>query len=545
VASEVDIDPEFPDDDELNDRLDNLDNSDDNDTSDAPKPQVDDISNDVPAPANAMPFVPGAASKKNKKELDKALKEAERKLKKEQQEALKQAKEEYSKQLREDREAAKRLQQESRDAVQAIRAEAIGSRVNAYSLASALGFPGYTMASAADAAYIRPEEERKVAEQKDYQRELADYLAMLREHRERELAARQQEIKDIPVEAVVIDPTTGKPTDISQPTSTPVPNSKGWLPRVPSNQQAPQPVNPPGNQPSPPGTQPSPPGTQPPGNQPTPPGQQPPPPGNQPPPNVPPPPGTPPNVPPSPPTPVPSPLAGSPFQILQAVVQIAQTTNKAITDGFKTVSDITTAGIRGDSTGASKALAKATGSAADPLGVNIPITVAVQGFNALLDVNQSILESIKGTTAFAPLTLEATIEGDIKKLLLSIENAQRLDPVTAQLVEANNRLDMAWSEFRAKIILEYGPDIVNLLNVLSVAVKGLSILMTDGIAYTSPALAVIRHLLGLVADNTKPKDPAGNIDANILSQLEDFFKPSSMPADHKKAIDPLLRLPVP
>lgn len=545
MASEVDIDPEFPDDDELNDRLDNLDNSDEDDTSEAPKPQVGDISNDVPAPANAMPFVPGAASKKNKKELDKALKEAERKLKKEQQEALRQAKEEYSKQLREDREAAKRLQQESRDAVQAIRAEAIGSRVNAYSLASALGFPGYTMASAADAAYIRPEEERKVEEQKDYQRELADYLSMLREHRERELAARQQEIKDIPIDAVVIDPATGKPLPPGPSTSTPVPNAQGWLPKPSSNQQAPQPVNPPGNQQPPSNTPPPnqpPSGTQPPGQ---PPNNPPTPPGNPPTPPLPPPPGVPPNVPPSPPVPVPSPLAGSPFQILQAVVQIAQSTNKAITDGFKTVSDITTAGIRGDSVGASKALAKATGSAADPLGVNIPITVAVQGFNALLDVNQSILESIKGTTAFAPLTLEATIEGDIKKLLLTIENAQRLDPVTAQLVEANNRLDMAWSEFRAKIILEYGPDIVNLLNVLSVAVKGFSILVTDGIAYTSPTLAVIRHLLGLVADNTKPKDPAGNIDQNILSQLEDFFKPSSMPADHKKAIDPLLRLPVP
>ena len=154
------------------------------------------------------------------------------------------------------------------------------------------------------------------------------------------------------------------------------------------------------------------------------------------------------------------------------------------------------------------------------------MNVAVQGFNALLDINQSILDATKENLGFAPQSLMADVNADISRLLQQISISQRTDATTAELIRANRQLEEAWAEVKVKLINDWGPTIVVLLKALASAVPAIEVAITTlGIAL-APKTTAFLMLLKQIAGNTA-KDEVDQLDSNIFNQLERFLNPNT------------------
>jgi len=469
MASELEIDPEFEDEDEfvqnLKDKIDS--------TKDRPQstdnPQ---LVNDLPNLAqNLAKFDPSRRAKDKEKEVAKAQREARRRQREQQQEQRRQLQQRYQDEARIRKEALREQKQLSKDEVTAARADAISGRVQAYSAAAALGFPGYVIGSAVDALYIRPQEEKRVQEQNEYQEKLRQYKAL--QEQEEIFRKRQEEeaIRNTPIDATPID-ETGRPTQVSGPPKPPPP--------------------PPG---APPG------------------GQR----------DGPPPPQEPPLLPPV--RPVPTKGFGTQFAAPIATVTTAFLIGKAINSAISNISQgvSTTANSIINSSASQGALtsAKATQSFVDPFNVNIPINVAVEGFSSLLNINESILEGIKKSVAFSPQTLQADVQGQILQLGKQIEVAQKLDRVSANIVEANTNFNLAFAEFRATFIRSLAPFIVTSLKHITAVLN----LINSTILATSAILrlTVIGNLLKSIL-NILEKDKAKDLNkSDVVNQIDRFF----------------------
>lgn len=502
MADEVEIEPEFEDEDEFLDRI---------SQSTQPLGEIDktppkgrkptdtpSVVEDVQVPVTTPRFT--GKKNNNKKEVDQANKEAERRRREEQAEARRLLRERQQEQVREQRIQSRERLRASREQVTAARSEAIAGRVQSYSLAASLGFPGYVAASVVDSLFIRPKEDAQVEAQREYQKQLEIYQETLRRDQLAQKRAEEQAIRDMPITATEID-GRGKP--VKNPPLPPMP--PGTPPNVP----------PPANYPPAPPTPPSPPNV-PPGSPPTPP---------NPPPNVPPP------VPPTPPTPPPSNVGGglgTAAIALTAAIQSAQAVNQAIDKLADGVSNTLVSAIKGDGIEASKSGIKTAQSIIDPLGVQIPLNVAVQSFDTLLDVNRAILDVARQNIAFAPQTLQADISGDLQKLVQSIELARKNDPTTAELIRANTQFEMAWAETRAKLLETLGPAIILLLqqltNQVTLVGNGVQAASSVGSGFLQTAWPALYILLSKLVSNTEPKLDDLD-DSDILNQIGDFFNP--------------------
>jgi len=469
MADEVDIEPEFEDEDDFIDRLSQKPVSNTPDTA-APTgaPPVD---QDVRLPLSMPRFAPRASNKKNQEDIEKAQREAARRRKQDQADAKRILREQQQDQARLQKAQARDAQRQSREQVTAARSEAISSRIQSYSLASSLGFPGYVAASVVDSLFVRPREQSIVDEQNQYQRDLQRYNEA-KQREQIDIKRRQeQKIKDAPVTATALD-ESGRPIQ---------PGTNG-IPLTP----------------------PTPPGTGGPGR-----------------------PTHPPLIPPKEPIPKsPSAIGQSVHTastILTGTIQALQAVNGAVDKFAKNASDLSTNIIKGDATGATKSAMKIGQNVVDPLGTNIPVNVAVQSFDMLLETNKAILESTRQNLAFAPQSLQADVQGDIQKLVQSIELTRKNDSVTAELIRANTQFELAWGEAKAKLIETIGPALVRILQLLT---KVLELLEFMGqVAYiVSINLPVIGRLieaiLSKLPDQNKDLD-----DSDILNQINKFFDP--------------------
>lgn len=506
MADNIDIEPEFEDEDDFVNRLNNKEDS----IADSPrKPQTDNtdtIEPDVPVQPNAPAFSP--TQKKNKaaqREVQKAVQYSSRIQREQAAAERKRVDEEKSANLRRMKEEAKLRDSLAREQLANIRSQATNDRVQAYSLAASIGLQGYIASSIADHFFIRPQEEKAAAEQKEYQRQLRAYQAGMQEDEIQRAKQAREAIKARPIQATVIGPG-GKPT---YTTSTGIGGGSGAPPVPPPG--TPPPTNPPGTPP---------PGQGPPGGSNPPPGP------------------IPPRVPPTPP---PNPSGGgmgwgaSAISAITIAIQVANRINEAFDKVIDQAKNTAIAAISGDGTTATKGLIKAYSRVPDPLGVNIPINVAVESFGALLDINKSILEATKANQGFMPQTLQADVEGQIAKLFQQIELSRRLDKVVSELTRANTQFDMAWEEFKAEIIQNLGPAIVAALKVITWHVKaGTNAL--DLVGDILPILANSGNLLPFMVQQildwlygSNPQD----VDKDLADQLTRFFDPSRKEAELK------------
>lgn len=416
------------------------------------------------------PFDPMGRSKENQRAVDKDIKQREKERRERIAEQRKQAREATRDREQARREQAKELKAASQDNITQARSDAISSRVQSYSLASAFGFAGYPIASAVDDMFIRPNEEQRVEKQRQYQKELAAYNAATKQDeidRQRELDRR---IKDQPVDATVIGPD-GKPQKVQGPPKPPIK-----------------------------------------------------------------PPDLPPRV--APEIPDAEGAAGlnlakfSPaLAAVTASILIAKSINKAVDNIAQSATSVSTNIINGNTTETLKSGVSTAQSIVDPLGVQIPLNVAVQGFNSLLDVNQSILDSIQNGLGIAPQTIGATIERELLMLNKQIEIAARLDSINSDIVRANTELDLAFQDFREVLIENFGPTIVSLLKNIAkfVEINGNAVtLATNGLPLLIGALpggiGTMVQLLQSISDNTN-KQSQDLDQSDIFNQINQFFIP--------------------
>lgn len=502
MADEINIEPEFEDEDSFRERLQRQINQPGEASVSSGEPVIE---NDITGSTSSVPFPtkkPGSNKQREREIRDQEARER-RRHRREQQEQLEELRRQQAELRRQQDQQRREDMAASREAVRDIRSDAISDRVASYSLAASLGLPGYVIGSVADSLLIRPQEDRNVEAQKQYQRDLANYHEQVRKDREEAAYRQQQAIKNTPMQATVFD-DQGNP-----------------LPPSPPSGVTPPPIAPP----PPPGWTP-PPGARPPGG-----GYTPPPPGS-PPRNPPPPPGQPPPIPPTPPTPGGSALGGigTAVPIVVGAMELAQFINRRVDAAGEFASNFGQNIVQGNSTESSKSLIKGAQSIYDPLGVNIPVNVAVQGFNTLLDVNQAILEVTRENLGFAPLSLQADVQSDIAKLLRQIESSQKTDATTAAIIKANQDLDAAWNELRTKLINEFGPEIVTTLKLIASFVSGLagvSDIAKSAVFSTLPGYAqvIIKILTGILG-NTEPEQ-ADEMNDNIFKQMDKFFNPNT------------------
>lgn len=526
MATEINIDPPFEDENEFRKRLEeqaknggkeNLSEIIKNDPDRAVELTREwinsgqpEIENDLPGSPNAVPFQNVKPGDKSGEKEAKDIEQKERKrYRREQQERLADLNRQQAEQRRVQQQAKKDEIAASREIVRDIRSQAISQRVESYSLAAAVGLPGYITASVVDSLFIRPNEDKRVKQEQDYQAELARYYEQVRKDAEAQAAAERAAIKNAPMQATVFDeqgkpippttpPSSNAPTPppISPPPtpSPPVPPPGGGQPPIPPVPPTPTPPN------SPPPTPPTPGGPQPPPIPPTPPGRP----------------------------PVSGPSV-SPAIIITAAVEAAQTINGTVDKAGQAASQTGQDIINGNYIGATKNVAKGVQSAFDPLGVNIPVNVAVQGFNALLDINQAILDTTKENLGFAPQSLVADVNADISRLLQQISISQRTDATTAELLKANRQFEEAWAEVKVRLINEYGPAIIGLLKILTEVVVPISSILSNPAAIGAifgPWANLVIRFLQTIANNTA-SDQIDQLNNDIFDQLERFFNPKT------------------
>jgi hypothetical protein len=453
-----------------------------------------------------------AKKRQEERDTEKILRSLSKRNKEQQAAERRKLREQQQDQARADREQARARMRQSQEEVRAARSDAISQRVQSYSAAAALGLPGYVFANVIDTTLIRPKEDARVQQQKEYQRQLETYNEQVAKDREQKKRQQEEAIRNRPVEAY-IKPNKqldmfGNPlaSGTTAPPTPPVGGSGG------SGQGGGQGGG--GNIP-PSNTPPVGPGS-PSSNQ----GQG----GGG---------GTPPPIPPTPP---PAPTPGTDWLTnlgpvglgVAAGVRLGQTINRQIDAAAKEVQSFTGSVVSGDATGGLKQGAGIAGRLLDPLGSNVVINTAVQGFDTLITVNEQIRDSIRKDAAFAPQTLEATVLGDISKLVQRIEIARRLDPVTMELTKVNTQLELQWAELRASLIEALGPAIIFNMNVI---VENLKLLNT-GVDVVSSVARYLPGGIGAIIEILEfiawlmPKPKSDLDQSNILQQFKDFTDPT-------------------
>lgn len=380
---------------------------------------------------------------------------------------------------RELRQEIKESKSQSQQEVTGARSDAISQRVGAYGLSAALGFPGYIGASFIDSKFIRPNEEERVNAEKQYQKELEEY----RQRREKaEIDARrraEENIRNRPIDATPID-GQGKPIPQTG-------GAGGGPPQFPGGPTYPMSGEPPKPEP--------------------------------------------PILPPT----RPSILDNSKFEsfskgagALTAGLIIGREVNQAVDSIFQNLSRATDGLVSGDAIQGSKGLLSTAQNVLDPIGTNVGLNVAVEGFDLLLDLNKGILDSIKGTEAFAPQTLVASIEGELVKLERQITNAQKLDNLTAEIVRINTQIDSAWDELRVEFLQTMGPLIVANLKAISIGIKTITAIiqvLSEMVSVGAISLGDILSLVGAISNYMEENKLKELDESSILAQIDRFFDP--------------------
>lgn len=420
---------------------------------------------------------------------------------------LKQQMDDEARALRRARREAKAANQEQ---VTAIRSEAITQRVQAYSVSSVLGLPGYVGAAAVDQFLIRPNETKSIQERKQYEADLERYNQEMEDYRIAQRRAEEDRIKNLPVEAVDVDAIRAKhglpPTQPATPTPSPTqPSTTPPTPPTPPSGGGGSGGSGGGGGSPPPG---------PPGNQ----GATPPPP-----------------LPPVPPAPFVPNAIGSALQMGVIGIELARALKGGIESAGKQAETVTRSTFGEDPLQGLREGGHTLQKVMDPLGINSTIQVAVSGFDTLLTMTDEIRQYAKKDLAFSPMALGASVEGDVQKLLQQMDIAQRLDPLKSEIVKQTAQMDILWNELRAELFENLGPAILAAMKLINGVLERFMIgtkepltFLTENIGAWPGSLVIVQYLLGMIADNTSKKPDDDLVDRDIQQQIADFLNPNNL-----------------
>jgi hypothetical protein len=216
-----------------------------------------------------------------------------------------------------------------------------------------------------------------------------------------------------------------------------------------------------------------------------------------------------------------------------------QSLNQGIEGAGKVLTDIGKSALTGKATDFLSQTAHLTSRAADPLGINPISTIAVTGFDTLLALTEDIREAVSKDIGFSPITLQASVEGDIRKLMQSIDIAQKNDPIKAQLTMAFTELDLAWNEFKSEALQHLGPAILAALGLIAQHIQVASYaidrswpMFLNSLKAIGPWGQAIAAVLEQIAKNTAPQNALTDA---VLKQVSDFLDPNNFKDLPKKA----------
>lgn len=444
-----------------------------------------------------------------------------------------------------------------------IRSQSTQNKISTYALASAMGLPGYVIASIADKFVFKPQEDKDIAAEVQYQ---GDYQSYINEEEDKIIEQRRQ-IEDEERASIDISfenedevrqsltqekkggvPASGSPTPRTTSTRVPFPSSAAS--NAPGASNPPPPVLPtnPINQPLPgspttaantgggqiygagfgyyntqTGNSVTPP-TNPVANPSTQTGNAPPtnPPGNTTP-------TTSGNVPPTPPTPGGADVPGllSLIPIIKEGMDMAVHLAKGGGEAARGVIDATfeDSGTKGLSKGFQ---AGVTATESIPIVGQIaevfaqPMVEAVKTFEQAVNQFESFANKDLG---FSPDALQSSVESKIAKLVQAISIGEKANDSKAAIIEGTTKLDMIWAELKADVVVAWTPILTAGLEILA----AMAILLKGIIGVLNLILIPINYILEVLTDirdrirrflGIKPK--AKDIQGKILKEIELF-----------------------
>ena len=472
--------------------------------------------------------------------------------------------------LKRDKEdTARHVRQQRRDSAHerqsemtAIRSDSVNQRIQAYSVASFMGLSGYVGAALYDQMVIRPEEKKRVEDQKTYEKDVTHYQRAIDQQVIWQQRQREDAIRDMPITAVDIstirgipppappaqNPWTSNQTPTSNPpitnytgptysppiqpptnTSTQHNTTANNLPTQPSNNNPPTNNTPTVSTQQPTVQNPWTTNTPPPGGG-----------GNT---------GNPGPLPPSPslgplppiiPIKPPSTPAGASmlagFNIVAVAAQIAQGINKSVDSAGKYTSEAFSSFVNGTATDGLSKAAKIARRSIDPLGVNLPAQIAITGFDILLSLTEDIKKAAERDLGFSPLSLTNNVQGEMAKLIQQINIAQKLDPVKAEVIQISNQLDLVWNEFKAEMFVTFAPLVIEFMKLLLPAVLFISETLPIMALPLLPALEILKAINNVLSIFIKDKmqNKLNELDASgIMKQINDFMSPKKARAQFR------------
>jgi hypothetical protein len=210
-----------------------------------------------------------------------------------------------------------------------------------------------------------------------------------------------------------------------------------------------------------------------------------------------------------------------------AAITTAQMANQQIEGVGKAVSTLGKDVFTGSTAAGLTSVVRTARSLADPLGTSVLAQVSVTGFETLLSLTESIKSYAEKNKEFSPLTLQASVQGDIAKLMQSIELAQKNDPLKAQFTQVTTQLDIVWNEFKSEVFQNIAPTIIGILQVLVVSLQATegSFSLAMQVLKNLPGIGgIIVKVLEIIAANTTP-DPA--LQGNLIKEIQDFMNPNN------------------
>lgn len=405
-----------------------------------------------------------------------------------------------------------------------IRSQSTQNKIATYALASAMGLPGYVIASIADKYIFKPQEDKDIAAEVQYQGDYQNYSNI----EEDKIIEQRRQIEDEERASIDIsfDNEDEMRESLTQQKKGGIPGSGGPAPKTTTTRVSFPGV--PGNN-SPPGNNnPPPPNNSPTNNvgyYSTQTGNSVPPPNNP----------TPPPIlssgggPPTPPTSTGSDVPGllSAIPIAKEVIDTLVNMSKKLGEAARGTVDATfqESGTKGLSQGYQASI---TAIESIPIVGQIaevfaqPMVEAVKTFETAVGQFESYAKKDLG---FSPEALQSSVESKIAKLMQAIEIGDKTDASKAAIIEGTTKLDMIWTELKADIVVAWTPILVAGLEFLAVIAKTIQLilpLLNLVLIPLNKLVEIITDLVSLVRWFLRIKPKGKNVQAKILQEIELF-----------------------
>lgn len=162
---------------------------------------------------------------------------------------------------------------------------------------------------------------------------------------------------------------------------------------------------------------------------------------------------------------------------------------------------------------------------------------------ALVESGVSMMNRI-ADESIAPETLIASLEGELKLFNEKIERDFNIDEITAGLVESRTELSAALIDFQEVLIKEFGDDLKNIIQLITLLVKtgstGVEVMsaihsVTTPSGVIGMAMSAIMNWLPMLVENTEKETNTEDIeDKDIEEGIKQFFSQSQFRSENNE-----------